>query len=191
MIEMWAYLLCAGVCALYWIWNERHIAQGIKEHVISEVYMHVGMGIFFTLLTLELILGNLGAWARLDILWLQIVGFILYAPATYLVVASHTSLERKGRPASDRLATTKLIDTGIYGVIRQPMGLGMAIFSVALIFLGQSVVSVILGASSLLCFWMSARTEAGYNIKKFGDKYKKYMKKVPLWNFFKGLKRRS
>jgi len=191
MMELLAYILCTAICALIWIWNGRCIAQGIKEHVISEVYIHVGMGIFFTLLTFELTVGNLGAWARLDILWLQIIGFVLYAPAIYLVAASHKSLEYKGKPTSERLATTKLIDTGIYSIIRQPMTLGMAFFSVAIILLGQSVLSVILGASSLFCFWMSARAEAEYNIRKFGAKYKKYMERVPMWNFLKGAKNKK
>ena len=182
-MELWAYILCTAVCAPIWIWNGRCIAQGIKEHIISEVYMHVGIGIFFTLLTLELTVGNLGAWARLEILWLQIIGWILYVPAIYLVAVSHKTLEHKGKPTSDRLATTKLIDTGIYGIIRQPMTLGMAIFSIALILLGQSMVSIILGTSTLVCFWMSAKTETEYNMRKFGDKYKIYMKEVPMWNF--------
>jgi len=36
---------------------------------------------------------------------------------------------------------------------------------------------------------MSAKTEAEYNLKKFGDEYKEYMKKVPMWNFLRGLKK--
>jgi protein-S-isoprenylcysteine O-methyltransferase Ste14 len=36
---------------------------------------------------------------------------------------------------------------------------------------------------------MSARKEAEYNINKFGDEYKEYIKKVPMWNIFKGLSR--
>ena len=190
MAEILVYAICAIVCALNWFWNGRCIAEGIKEHVPSEIYMHTGMGLFFMILTLELTIGNLGMWARLDVFWLQVIGYILYVPAIYLVAASHKDLEHKGK-TTERLATTKLIDTGIYGVIRQPMALGMAFFSVAIILLGQSVLSVILGVSLLFCFWMSARTEAEYNARKFGDKYKKYMERVPMWNFLKGIKNKK
>jgi len=40
------------------------------------------------------------------------------------------ALKRKGKSATaDFTATTALVETGIYGVIRQPMTLGMAIQS--------------------------------------------------------------
>lgn len=69
------------------------------------------------------------------------------------------------------------------------MTLGMAIWSIALILVFQSVLSIILGASSIVCFWLLARKEAEYNIGKFGDNYREYMKKVPMWNIIRGLRR--
>jgi len=36
---------------------------------------------------------------------------------------------------------------------------------------------------------MGARKEAKYNIKKFGDDYREYVKKVPMWNVLKGLRK--
>ena len=35
----------------------------------------------------------------------------------------------------------------------------------------------------------AVRKEVGYNIKKFGDEYKKYMKRVPMWSIFRGLRK--
>ena len=77
----------------------------------------------------------------------------------------------------------------MYGIIRQPITLGMTIWSIALILVFQSILSIILGTLSIFCFWMSARKEAEYNIKKLRDEYKEYMKKVPMWNIFKGLRK--
>jgi len=42
---------------------------------------------------------------------------------------------------------------------------------------------------SALCFWLSARKDAANNIKKFGADYEEYMKKVPIWNIFNGLRK--
>ena len=58
----------------------------------------------------------------------------------------------------------------------------MAIWSVALIFTFRSALSTILGVVSLFCFYMSARTEGEYDILKYGDDYREYMKGVPMWN---------
>jgi len=183
---MWEYILCIGICTVIWIVNGRWIIQAARERFTGEIYAHIGLGIFFTLLTLELTLGILKLWMRLDILWLQVIGFILYIPSGILVFGSAIELKRKGKPKTyDPSYTTTFVDTGMYGIIRQPITLGMTIWSIALILTFQSILSIILGVSSTFCFWMSARKEAEYNIRKFGDEYKEYMKKVPMWNFFK------
>ena len=46
-----------------------------------------------------------------------------------------------------------------------------------------------LGIVCILCFWLASKREDDYNIEKFGDSYEEYMKRVPMWNFFKRLKR--
>lgn len=186
MKEIWAYIICVAICGLIWIVNGRWLIQAVRKHVVSEIYMHTGLGIFFTLLTIELTLGNTVTLKLYDILWIQVIGLILYVPSVYLVAASMHALKRKGRPkTADPTATTAFFDTGIYSIIRQPMTLGMSIWSVGLILVFQSILSMILGVVSMFCFWMSARKEAEYNINKFGDDYKEYMERVPMWNFLK------
>ena len=121
-------------------------------------------------------------------MWLQILGFILYIPAFVLIAASVFALNQKGQ-ASDLTETEVFIDTGIYGIIRQPMTLGCAIWSIALILVFRSGLSLILGLLCGVLFWMAARTEDEYDIRKFGDQYREYVERVPMWNVFKGLSR--
>ena len=187
---MYRYILCIGICAVIWTVNGIWLRQAIRERITSEIYIHTGLGIFFSLLALELTLGTFKLWARLDIFWLEVIGLVLYIPSAYLVAASMHALKHKGRPkTADPTATATFIDTGVYDIIRQPMTLGTAIWSIALILVFQSILSIILGVLAIFCFWMSARKESEYNIKKFGNKYKAYMKRVPMWNFFKGLRK--
>ena len=101
------------------------------------------------------------------------------------------ALKYKGKPKTNDLsATTTFIDSGIYGFVRQPMTLGMAMWSIALILFFQSILAVMLGVVSLFCFWISARKESEYDIGKFGNAYKEYIQKVPMWNILKGLRKR-
>jgi len=37
---------------------------------------------------------------------------------------------------------------------------------------------------------MAAKKEDEFNVKKFGNTYNEYMKKIPMWNVFKGLRRK-
>jgi protein-S-isoprenylcysteine O-methyltransferase Ste14 len=178
-LELYRYLFVIGICAIIWFVNGRWLLQAARERITSEIYMHTGLGLFFTLLTLELALGLAGAWMHYELWWLEVLGLLLYIPSGILVFGSMLELKRKGRPdveTGDFTATTALIDTGLYGIIREPMTLGMAIWSVALVL-------------AFGCFWMAARTEDEYNIRKFGDAYKGYRQRVPLWNVFRWRKR--
>lgn len=85
---MWGYILCAVICAVIWIINGRCIIRSARERITGEIYSHTGLGIFFTLLTLETILGEAGMRTQANISWLQIIGYILYIPSAFLVFGS-------------------------------------------------------------------------------------------------------
>ncbi|MFH1629877.1 MAG: NnrU family protein [Pseudomonadota bacterium] len=184
------YLFCIGICTIIWILNGKCIIDAIKGRITSEVYIHTGLGIFFSQLTLELTLGILRLWSQFDILWLNTIGFLLFIPSVILAFGALIELKRKGSPkSSDFTDTTVFINSGLYSVIRQPITLGMAIWSTALLLVFQSTVSLILSAVSVFCFWMSANKETEYNVRKFGEKYETYMQNVPMWNIIEGLRR--
>lgn len=181
--------ICIVICAIILITNGICIVHAIRNHITSEIYMHTGLTLFLSLLTIELTIGRNEAWTHYDIFWLEIIGWILYIPSAILVIASLIALHHKGKPESaDFTDSTIFIDTGIYKLVRQPMTLGVAIWSIALVLVFQSLLAVILGLLSLFCFWMSARKESIYNIRKFGADYKEYMYKVPMWNIFKRIR---
>lgn len=181
--------LCIGICMVIWIVNGKWLAESIKRHVTSEIYIHIGLGAFLTLLALELTIGMQGSWLHFHVKWLEIIGWILYVPAAFFAFGAIATLQHKGKPVGEMTETTMIVTTGIYGIIRQPMTLGMFIWSIALILVFQSVVSIILCAPSALCFWISAKNDTANNIKKFGVDYEEYMRKVPMWNVFKGLRK--
>lgn len=157
--------------------------------MLTEVYMHTALGLFFTLMVCELTVGNAGGWRRSDMSWLSAVGFGLYIPSAILLALSLHDLKHKGKAiGGDPTASTALIEEGIYGVVRQPMTLGMAVWSFALMFVFQSLFSVILGISAVLLFWLSAISEFDRNVTKFGDAYIEYAKRVPMWNILRGMR---
>jgi protein-S-isoprenylcysteine O-methyltransferase Ste14 len=184
MLNLYLFIV---VCIVIWIVNGRWLIESIKRQVTSEIYTHIGLGTFLTLLALELTMGMQGSWPHFNVKWLGIIGWILYLPAAFFVFGAIANLQHKGKPAGEMTETTRIVTTGIYGLIRQPITLGMFIWSVALILVFQSLVSIIFCLPSALCFWIAARKDTANNIKKFGVDYEEYMRKVPMWNFFKGL----
>jgi protein-S-isoprenylcysteine O-methyltransferase Ste14 len=188
---MWAYI----ISAIIWIVNAKFIIQAVRERNKSEAYEHFGLPVYFTNLVLGIGAPQI-ADVFSDLLWLKIIGFTLFIPSALLVTLPIVTLERKGKTrasASPILApsdATIMLDAGIFGVVRHPLYLGTALWSVALMLVFQSILSVILGIVAIACFWMASRKEDEFNIKKFGDGYREYMKRVPMWNLFVGLRKR-
>ena len=84
-----------------------------------------------------------------------------------------------------------MIEVTIFGVVRHPLYLGFALWGVGQILAIQSIISLVLGVIAVFCSWMASKKEDEFNLKKFGDGYRQYMKKVPMWNVVKGLRKTS
>jgi protein-S-isoprenylcysteine O-methyltransferase Ste14 len=180
---MWAYL----ICAIIWIFFLGILIPERKgKRIVSEIYGHCGMSFILT----SLVLGIGGVGIQHSILLLKIIGFILYIPAVFLIVYPTIALKRKGKPRSkDFTTTTSLVTTGIYRIVRHPMSLGMVIGAIGLMLTFQSILSIILGVAAIFCLYIYSKKEDSFNIEQFGDSYKEYMKKVPMWNIIRGLRK--
>ena len=179
---MWVYIVLVAM----WVgiivgW----LIQVIRQHISHEIFEAIGLGLCFTVL----IIGFSQLVPQLDILAFQIIGLVLYAPAAFFVISSFIALKHKGKPTDQWENTTTLINRSIFRIVRHPMYLGTAIFAIAFILISQSLPSLILGILGVCCCWMAARKEDAFNTEKFGDSYKEYMQKVPMWNAFRGLGR--
>lgn len=86
------------------------------------------------------------------------------------------------------LSLITIVDTGILRVVRHPIYMGTAIWSFALILVFQSILSIVLGIIAIFLLWMASREEDKFDARKFGDSYREYMTRVPMWNALEGLK---
>ena len=87
--------------------------------------------------------------------------------------------------------TTKLVDTGIYSIVRHPQYITFMIWSVAGMFLFQHWIVIILGIPILPLTYIDLFNADKDAINKFGESYKQYMKRVPRANFLLGVFRYS
>ena len=167
---MWAYI----VLAVIWLGL---LFPVIKERQAWMACSHGGTGLFFTALFLSLGLDQTGDIA--DIVWLEIIGFILLIPALILFIAAMIAAARG-----------TLVKTGISGIIRHPMYLGTALAAFALMLVFQSILAIVLCIIAIVLLWIAGTLEDTFNIERFGDSYRKYMRSVPRWNVFKGLRKK-
>ena len=86
--------------------------------------------------------------------------------------------------------TTKLVDTGIYSVVRHPQYVTFIMFAISGMLLFQHWIVILLGIPVLPFTYVDLLKADEDAIQKFGDDYKVYMKKVPRANFILGIIRR-
>jgi len=83
--------------------------------------------------------------------------------------------------------TTKIVDTGLYSIVRHPQFITWILWAIAGMLLFQHWIVVLLGLPIIPLTYIDLLRADKRLIKKFGDDYKLYMKKVPRANFLVGI----
>lgn len=121
---------------------------------------------------------------------LFIIGWVVWVFGMVLVMAPVVMFPRRGgvQKGKSFVNTTRLVDTGIYAIIRHPQYTGgvYAIFLTTLLWYPHWLFAV-LGVLGTAAIYMGCREEDQSLIQKFGDDYRMYMQKVPRMNFVLGL----
>jgi len=112
---------------------------------------------------------------------LSVVGWVTLGFGAFLYILSVFTLRRKG--------VSNIVDSGIYGIVRHPMYLGAMIMFFSHIFFGQNWIVAIGTVVAIVCCYLIMLSDEQRNNEKFGDKYKRYMEKVPRMNFVLGIVR--
>lgn len=85
--------------------------------------------------------------------------------------------------------TTRLVETGIYSVVRHPQYVTFMMWAIAGMLLFQHWIVILLGVPVFPLTYIDSIKADRDAIEKFGDDYKAYMKIVPRANFLLGLLR--
>jgi len=91
---------------------------------------------------------------------------------------------RKGK---SYIHTTKLVDTGIYSIVRHPQYVTFILFAIAGMLLFQHWIVILLGIPVIPLTYLDLLGADKRIIEKFGDSYGEYMRKVPRANFLLGI----
>ena len=118
------------------------------------------------------------------------LGWVIWVLGMVLVMAPIITFPRRGGVAKGKafVHTTRLVDTGIYAVVRHPQYLGgiLAIF-LATPLLYQHWLFIVLGIPGAILVYLGARQDDRRLIEKFGDDYKNYLQKVPRMDILTGV----
>ena len=119
----------------------------------------------------------------------HIAAFVLGAAVLrfVLVVSRNTGrfLARLGREGDiPRMETNKLVTEGLYGCMRHPMHFGLLFFPwAAALLLGSPTFIIIIAPLEMLFMVVMIKAfEEPEAIRKFGDAYREYMRRVPMFS---------
>ena len=119
-----------------------------------------------------------------------ILGWVVWAIGMVLVMAPIVMFPRRGNVPKGKsfVHTTRVVDTGIYGVVRHPQYLGgiLAIF-VATLLLYPHWLFAILGIPGAVILYWGTKEEEKRLIERFGNDYRSYMQRVPRMNLILGI----
>ena len=121
---------------------------------------------------------------------LFIIGCVTLVFGMVLVMAPIVIFPIRGGVAKGKsfVNTTRLVNTGIYAVVRHPQYTGgiYACFVTTLLWYPHWLFAV-LGIIGAILIYLSTKEEDKRLIEKFGNDYVAYMERVPMMNIFLGL----
>ena len=126
--------------------------------------------------------------AQIEILAYIGVGLYIFSGWIFGMLPT-VQFRKKGgvKKGKSYIHTTKLVDTGIYSIVRHPQFVTFIMFAIAGMLLFQHWIVVLLGIPIIPLIYIDLLRADKRLIEKFGDDYKQYMKKVPRANFVLGM----
>jgi protein-S-isoprenylcysteine O-methyltransferase Ste14 len=93
------------------------------------------------------------------------------------------------QPGKSFFYTTSLVNTSLYAIVRHPQYLAGILFNIAMMFLAQHWLVILIGIISALLIYLDVQIADQQGLEKFGQQYRLYMERVPQLNFFLGILR--
>jgi len=123
------------------------------------------------------------------ILILKYIGYFCWILSAIFGWLPIYEFRKKGNVPEGRsyISTTKLVTSGVYSIVRHPQFLAGILLSLAFILISQHWLVLITGIPAIIILYKDMFRADKSGIKKFGESYKTYIKKVPGMNFILGI----
>ena len=166
-------ILSSGTLFLIWLsW-----VVSIKDKRYHGIYRFFSFESIFLICFL-----NWPVWFKDVFSTQQIVSWILLIGSLVFAIWGVILLYKMGKPTEGHLErTTKIVSTGLYGYIRHPLYLSLILFGFGAMSKDPGYIQIILALVNFIALYLTCRAEEGEMIKKFGDEYRKYMKKTKMF----------
>ena len=151
-----------------------------KSYILSWI-----MGV----LTLTQFICNFFFYIDPGICMLRIIGWVIWAFSVVFGFLPMFIFRRRGGVARGKsyMHTTRLVDSGLYAIVRHPQYLAGILLNIALMLISQHWLIIVLGLPAMVLMYIDIQHADKLELEKFGDAYRQYMRRVPQINFIKGI----
>jgi AmmeMemoRadiSam system protein A len=120
--------------------------------------------------------------------WLSACGACALLLAPVFIFPPFFTLARHGGVAMGKayFDTTRLVDRGVFAIVRHPQYLGYILLTLGFALLSQHPVALALGAAAVTFFYLHTVREERDCLRRFGATYDAYRRRVPRFNFLLG-----
>lgn len=178
---VWMFIF--GALMIYVAW---WLVCAIRDRVAFEVEMGLGVGSLWAASFAPVFFEALPTLVPHSPV-IALAGWVLLCFSIGTFVIAMRSLRRGGKPSAGWENTTELTRSGIHGLVRHPMQLSGIVAASGVILVNPILPVLVLGVVSMACFALGVWAEDRFNLAKFGEPYRAYMKQVPALNLLPGL----
>ena len=130
---------------------------------------------------LGMILINVRGWFVHPFAWYQILSWILLFASLVPIIWGVTLLRRTGKPTDTLEATTQLVQSGIYRLIRHPLYASLLLLAWGIFFKSPELLDGCFAAVATAFLYATARADETECLVKFGEEYAGYMKRTKMF----------
>jgi protein-S-isoprenylcysteine O-methyltransferase Ste14 len=124
---------------------------------------------------------NVRGWFVHPFAWYQIISWLLLVSSLNLLSNGIYLLRKRGNPMNTLEETTKLVQTGIYFLIRHPLYASLLFLAWGIFFKSPSIVDGCIASVATAFLYTTARADETECLAKFGDEYFSYMKNTRMF----------
>jgi protein-S-isoprenylcysteine O-methyltransferase Ste14 len=122
---------------------------------------------------------------------LRVVGIVMLPTAAIFIFTPFYLLSKYGKAQDGKtyMQAGKVVQRGLYALIRHPQYLGYMLLACGFTLLTQHWVAVLFASLSVVSFYIQAVQEERYCLAQFGEPYARYLQRVPRFNLIQGILR--
>jgi len=147
------------------------------EHAITDIGQLILFIIFVSVMILDMFVFEFSSNTIGTISWIIYVPLFLlfFITGSYFIFTSHKIIFSKPEKVAD------IVTSGVFNKIRHPMYFGSMLLFFSFVILSYSILAFLVWLVIVVFYYFISRHEEKLLIKKYGDKYKEYQEKVPMF----------